>query len=120
MNVIEVPKEAVETKRAKRFVATVSVARVGDVEALIDTGAGVSMVKGDILPEHVWSKMEEYRGVPLRDAGSRPLYPIGAIGLTIRNGSEVTELPGMAVVDACPYEMLLGSDYLEKVGGFIN
>lgn len=64
--------------------------------------------------------MEEYQGMPLRDAGARPLLPIGTICLTIKQGSNVSDLPGVAVVEACPLEMLLGSDYLEKVGGFIN
>lgn len=47
---MEVPKEAVEVRVAKRFVATMSVARLGDVNALIDTEASVSLVKGEILP----------------------------------------------------------------------
>lgn len=36
----------------------------------------------------------------------------------MRKGSNVTDLPGVAVVDACPHEMLLVSDYLETFGGF--
>ena len=98
----------------------VSVARIGEVEALMDTGAGISMVRNDVLPEFLWEHVQQYRGTPLRDAGSRPLVPMGTICLTIRQEGRAIDLPNIAVVETCPYEMLLGSDYLERVGGFIN
>lgn len=103
-----------------RFVATVSVARLGDVQALVDTGACVSMIREELLPSHLRAMMNSYRGIQLRDANGRPVLPVGSISLTIRQGGETIDVANVAVVRTCPQPMLLGGDYLNKRGGFID
>ena len=104
----------------KKFVETVSVARARDIEALLDTGACISMVRRASLPEALLARMEAWKRAPLCGAGNKAIYPLGTVALTIRREGKAVDLPEVAVVDACPYPMLLGNDYLEKFGGFIN
>ena len=121
-SVTEVPGE--ENKECavttKKFVETVSVARAGDIEALLDTGACISMVRRASLPEALLARMEAWKRAPLCGAGNKAIYPLGTEALTIRREGKAVDLPELAVVDACPYPMLLGNDYLEIFGGFIN
>ena len=95
-------------------------ARAGDIEALVDTGACISMVRRASLPESLLARMECWKRAPLSGAGDKAICPLGTVALTVRQGGKAIELPAVAVVEACPYPMLLGSDYLNKIGGFIN
>lgn len=64
--------------------------------------------------------MDSYSGIQLRDANGRPVVPVGSIALTIRQGGEAIDVANVAVVRTCPQPMLLGGDYLNKRGGFID
>lgn len=114
---IEAP---VEEKKGPDFGVKVSVARVGDVRALVDTGACISLVRRDALSEALLGGMAQWKRAPLCGAGDRAISPLGTVALSIRLGAKVVDISEVAVVESCPYPLLLGSDYLEKVGGFIN
>ena len=78
------------------------------------------MVRRASLPEALLEREEVWKRAPFCGAGNKAIYPLGTVTLTIRREGKAIDLPEVAVVDACPYPMLLGNDYVEKFGGFIN
>ena len=120
MNEVPIEEKRENVATARKFVELVSVARAGDIEALLDTGACISMVRRASLPEALLEREEVWKRAPFCGAGNKAIYPLGTVTLTIRREGKAIDLPEVAVVDACPYPMLLGNDYVEKFGGFIN
>lgn len=78
------------------------------------------MIQVQLLPEEFRGQMKPWAGIKLSDAGGNPIDLVGSVALSVRYKEKVTEMSSIAIVSACPYPMLLGSDYLDEVGGFIN
>lgn len=98
----------------------VDVARVGWVQALVDTGACVSMIREGQLPSTMKWMIKPWGKQALCDAGGGPLVQCGSLSLSIRYKETVVEVPHVAVVRECAYPMLLGRDFLKRARAIVN
>ena len=104
--------------RAERFLTTAHIARIGPVAALVDTGACASFIMESVLPPAFLEKVKGWDAEPIQGFGLR-INPTGIVALTVREGADVVDLKRVGVVKSLPYPMLLGSDFLDRVGGYI-
>ena len=96
----------------KLAVVTVSVARVGDVVAMVDSGAMVCVVRRDIVEKLL--KEENLSGGFVIGFDRARVPVVGNIALTVRFGGRAVELRHVKVVETSLYSMILGAEWIEK------
>lgn len=101
--------------RAERFSTTKHIARTGPVTALVDTVACASFIMESDLPPGFLEKIKGCDAESIQGFGFR-INPTGIVALTVREGADVVDLKRVGVVKSLPYPMLLGSDFLDRVG----
>ena len=98
----------------------VDVARVGHIKALVDTGACLTMIREKEVPSALRASIRPWTQGALSGAGDGAILPVGVLNLTVRYKACVVDVSEVAVVAACPYQMLLGRDFLKKAGAVVN
>lgn len=101
-----------DPRPTKLAVVTVNVARVGDVVAMVDSGAMVCVVRRDIVEKLL--KEENLFGGFVVGFDKAKVAVVGEIPLTIRFGGQVVELRRVKVVKNSLYDMILGAEWIEK------
>ena len=96
----------------KLAVVTVSVARVGDVVAMVDSGAMECVVRRDIVEKLL--KEENLSGGFVIGFDRARVPVVGNIALTVRFGGRAVELRHVKVVETSLYSMILGAEWIEK------
>ena len=82
--------------------------------AVLDTGAGSSFIKQDILPKTLLDKFQPLPGqTDVRDASNRRVRITGSLSLYVRLGNR-SERVNSDVVQNLGAEVIIGCDYLDK------
>ena len=83
-------------------------------EVTLDTGAGSSFVRKDVIPEKYWPSIRPLReDVRVRDAGNRSVRIAGTLDLVVNIGSRL-ETVRFYVVDKLAVTVILGCDFCDK------
>ena len=91
---------------------SVNVAQVGDVHAMVDSGAMVSVVRKDIV-ESILKEENKFGGhVVGFDKIKVPV--VGEMALSVRFEGVAAELKRVKIVENSLYDMILGAEWLEK------
>ena len=96
----------------KLAMVSVNVAQVGDVHAMVDSGAMVSGVRKDIV-ESILKEENKFGGhVVGFDKIKVPV--VGEMALSVRFEGVAAELKRVKIVENSLYDMILGAEWLEK------
>ena len=96
----------------KLAMVSVNVAQVGDVHAMVDSGAMVSVVRKDIV-ESILKEENKFGGYVVGfDKIKVPV--VGEIALSVQFEGVAAELKRVKIVENSLYDMILGAEWLEK------
>ena len=103
-------------KRNYKVLANIGVTRRATqrFETILDTGAGSSFIRTNVLPDELLNKIRPLDDEPvIRDAGNRRVALRGSINLTVELGTRVEFVPFL-VVDRLSTQVILGCDFCDK------
>jgi hypothetical protein len=93
-------------------VIKINIARIGEFEALVDSGANCSVVRRDVLKGILTPKQNGRQFLVGADKKQVPI--LGEVPLTIRFKDRVVDLKRVLVLEECVYPVLLGADWLDS------
>jgi len=81
---------------------------------VLDTGAGSSSLRKDLLPPEAWKDIRPLtQKTRIRDAGNRSVAILGTVNLAVELGSR-TEMVTFKVVERLAVDLILGCDFCDK------
>ena len=96
----------------KLAIVAVDIARVGIVDAMVDSGAMVSVVRKDFVQKLLKEENKTGGFILGFDKTRVPIF--GEIQLTVRFGCKVVDLTRVKVVEQSVYPIILGAEWIEK------
>ena len=93
-------------------IVTVDIARIGAVEAMVDSGAMVSVVRIDVVRK-LLREENRVEGFIVGFDKTR-VRVVGEMELTVRFKCQVANLRRVKVVESSVYEMILGAEWIAK------
>ena len=95
----------------------VNIARVGDIEALVDTGARYTTVQRDRVAHMTLQTLEPGQNTLIAAAGN-VMCVVGWLKLAIRFKDRVVDVP-VRVVERLVFPFILGIDWVDVVGAMV-